>query len=67
MPSNRKNIVQPSEWWEAFEWQAKREGLSLSEWIGKHCREALPAKRRDALPERPPANRPKQSEQSNEA
>lgn len=62
MTSERKNITEPEEWWLAFEAQAKKEGLTLSEWIGKQCFDALPAKVQKTLPERPPANRPKKAD-----
>lgn len=57
--SERKNIVQPAEWWDAAATEAKKKGKSLSEWIGDLILAALPARVRSRLPKRPPANRPK--------
>lgn len=59
MTTTRKNITQPAEWWAAFESQAKKGGLTLSEWIGAQCLAALPKSAKKGLPERPAANRPK--------
>jgi hypothetical protein len=59
MTTDRKNISQPDDHWAAFEAQAKKEGKSLSEWIGEQCLRALPAKVRKGLSERPAAHRPK--------
>lgn len=57
--SKRKNITQPSDWWDAFECQAKVEGLSLSKWVGECCVAFLPEDKARQLTERPAANRPK--------
>lgn len=57
--TERKNITQPTDWWAAFEAEAKKEGLTLSEWVGACCVANLPASVARALPERPAANRPK--------
>jgi hypothetical protein len=58
MTNERKNITQPPDWWTVFEAEAKKAGVSLSEWIGEACAERLPVKIRKQLSERPPANRP---------
>jgi hypothetical protein len=58
MTNERKNITQPPDWWAVFEAEAKKAGVSLSEWIGEACAERLPVKIRKQLSERPPANRP---------
>ncbi len=55
----RINIIQPESWLAAFRRAAARAGVSLSEWIGNQCRDALPPKEAAKLGERPPANRPK--------
>jgi len=62
MTNERKNITQPSDWWAAFEDQAKAEGLTLAAWMGLQCSKALPKKIRNELTERPPANRPKKAD-----
>lgn len=61
MTNTRKNITQPADWWAAFESQAQAEGLSLSAWIGKVGRDALPKRVAGKLSERSPAHRPKGS------
>ena len=62
MTNERKNITQPPDWWAVFEAEAKKAGVSLSEWIGEACMERLPVKIRKQLSDRPPANRPKKQE-----
>lgn len=59
MKTERKNLTQPADWWAAFEAKAKKDGLTLSEWVGACCVAKLPVSVSDALAERPPANRPK--------
>lgn len=61
--NERKNITQPPDWWKVFENEAKKAGVSLSEWIGEACIERLPVKVRKQLSDRPPANRPKKQEE----
>jgi hypothetical protein len=56
--NDRKHITQPVDWWEAFEEQAKAEGVSLSSWLGEAAKAKLPPKVAKKLTERPPANRP---------
>lgn len=58
MTNERKNITQPSDWWAAFEEQAKAEGLTLAAWLGEAAKARLPPKVAKKLTERPPANRP---------
>jgi len=59
-PANeRKNISQPSDWWDAWKSEADKDGVSLSKWIGEQCNAALTAKSAKGLTERPPAHRPK--------
>ena len=62
MTNERKHITQPSDWWEAFEAQAKAEGLTLAAWLGEAAKKQLPPKVAKKLTERPPANRPKKPE-----
>lgn len=64
--NERKNITQPSDWWEAFEKQAKSEGMTLAAWLGEAAKLKLPAKVVKKLSERPPANRPKRKQQRSE-
>lgn len=61
MTNERKNITQPPDWWEAFESEAEKAGVSLSEWIGEACLSRLPNSVKKKLSERPPANRPKKA------
>jgi hypothetical protein len=56
--NERKHITQPVDWWEAFEAQAKAEGLTLAAWLGEAAKAKLPPKVAKKLTERPPANRP---------
>jgi hypothetical protein len=58
MKSERKNICQPTDWWEAFAANAQSEGLSMSEWLGNAGRAHMHTEA-ETLSERPPANRPK--------
>ena len=66
LPSTKKTISQPPDWWTAFQSEADAAGLSLSAWIGKACIGAI--KRRKSGPEnvaklsaRPLASRPKKN------
>lgn len=59
--NERKHITQPSDWWAAFEKQAKAEGLTLAAWLGEAAKKQLPTKMAKKLSERPPANRPKKN------
>ena len=53
MISERRNITTPPDWWAAFESAAKEQSLSLSEWVGEACRQAVPYARRRKLSQRP--------------
>lgn len=59
MTNERKHITQPDDWWAAFQVEADKAGVPLSEWIGEACREKLPKKVVKSLSKRPPAHRPK--------
>ena len=59
MNSERKNLIQPVDWWAAFQAEAKREGVSLSEWLGDCGRANLPKDVKAGLSERATAGRPK--------
>lgn len=61
MNSERKNITQPADWWEAFARQAVDEGLTLSEWLGECGSAFLTEGVRDKLSVRSPAHRPSQA------
>lgn len=50
--AERRNLVQPPDWWAAFAGAAARKGVSLSEWIGDACRRALRPDERRALSDR---------------
>ena len=56
--NERKHITQPTDWWVAFEEQAKAEGMTLAAWLGEAAKKQLPPKVAKKLTERPPANRP---------
>lgn len=59
LPAVRRNIVQPVDWWVAFNDAAEKEGLTVSQWMGRVCKKALPKDVREKLEERVPAHRPK--------
>ncbi len=59
MQAVRKNVTQPEDWWAAFQAEAKRNGQTLSEWVGAACFAQLPHRKAKQLSDRPPANRPK--------
>ena len=59
MASERKNIIQLRERWEAYTSAAEKENLSLSAWMGKHCDAALPKAVAKKLPPRPRVGAPK--------
>jgi hypothetical protein len=64
LPSTKKTIIQPPDWWTAFQSEADAAGLSLSAWIGEACISAIPARRKTKvanLSARPLASRPKKS------
>lgn len=52
MTNERKNITQPADWWAAFEAEAKRRGLTLSEFIGIAASKMLPKEQRAELTNR---------------
>lgn len=52
-------IVNPPEWWEAFEAQAEAEGMSLSQFAGAAMLDRLPHRIRRELPERAGRGQPK--------
>lgn len=58
MKSERKNISQPKDWWNAFQDQADAENVTLAAWLGEACKKQLSPKVAKKLTERPPANRP---------
>lgn len=58
MANERKNITQPTDWWEAFQKQADEAGQSLSEWIGEAGKKHLPKDARKKLSERGTRGRP---------
>ena len=59
MPTERKNISQPSDLWRAIENAASRECLSVSEWMANCCIPNLPAKVQKTLSKRLPVGTPK--------
>lgn len=58
MTSEAREITQPSEWWEAIQEQADREGMELSEWIGEACKARLTKGTASRLTERSEPHRP---------
>ena len=52
MTNERKNITQPADWWAAFEADAKRRGLTLSEFIGLAASKMLTREQRKELSQR---------------
>ena len=63
MNSQRKNLMQPADWWAAFVEQAKRDGQSLSEWLGDCGLENLDSDLKKGLSERNGRGRPKSNDQ----
>jgi hypothetical protein len=66
LPSTKKTIVQPPDWWAAFQAEADAAGVSLSAWIGDACLLAIGAQGKGKtkigkLSNRPPASRPKKN------
>lgn len=61
VPTIRRNLSQPKDWWEAFQSQAKKEAMTLSEWIAECCKANLDDSVASNLSERRPANRPPSS------
>ena len=57
--SERRNITQPSDWFRSFDDAAKESGVNLSEWMGKHCKKALPEDVSEDLSKRVVAGRPR--------
>jgi hypothetical protein len=55
--SERKNLTQPSDWWQAFEVEADKRGLSLSEFMGIAGSKMLPKEQRARLSRRIRAGR----------
>lgn len=53
----KKTISQPEDWWQAWEVQAFKAGLHLSEWIAEQCNSQVPEKTRAKLSERTPRGR----------
>ena len=60
MSSERRNITQPTDWWAAFEEQAKADGQSLAAWAGDCMRANLPKSVAAGLSERRSVGAPKQ-------
>lgn len=57
--ATRKNITQPEDWWQAFEYEASRCGLTLSEWVGECCMAYLKQATQSRLSERTGRGKPK--------
>lgn len=52
MTNERKNITQPADWWAAFEAEANRRGLPLSEFMGLAAAKLLAKDQRAGLSKR---------------
>jgi len=63
MTNERKNITQPTDWWAAFEAEAKRRGLTLSEFIGLAASKMLAKDQKAKLSERVKPGRKKNEDQ----
>ncbi len=62
MTNERKNNTQPSDWWAAFEEQAKAEGLTLAAWYRRSRQSEAAAeggKEADGTPASKPATEAK--------
>ena len=59
LPSTKKTISQPPDWWAAFQAEADAAGLSLSAWIGEACVKRVTAAKIAKLSARPLASRPR--------
>lgn len=55
------HISEPQAWLVAFRRAARREGLTLSQWIGEACLQRLPDRVRRSLPPRPQMGRRKET------
>lgn len=62
MANERRNMTQPTDWWDAWGEAARAAGLDLSAWIGRQCNKALPKEIRDNLSERATRGRPRNEE-----
>jgi ribonuclease HII len=52
MTNERKNITQPSDWWDAFEAEAEKRGLTLAEFMGLAASKMLTKEQRAELSQR---------------
>ena len=57
--SERRNLTQPGDWWQAYSRAATADGLTLSAWVGLQCLAGIADADRAGLSERPGAHRPK--------
>ena len=62
MTNERKNITQPTDWWTAFEAEAEKRGLTLSEFIGLAASKMLDKEQKAKLSERVKPGRKKNEE-----
>jgi hypothetical protein len=58
--SERRNLTQPADWWQAFEQAANGQGVPLSVWVGRQCLLSLPTQIRHRLSDRPHVGRPRE-------
>lgn len=52
MTNERKNITQPADWWAAFEAEAAKRGMPLSEFMGLAAAKMLAKEQRKGLTQR---------------
>lgn len=52
MTNERKNITQPDDWWQVFEAEAEKRGLTLSEFMGLAAAKMLTKEQRARLSQR---------------
>lgn len=62
-PAKSRNITQPPPLWAAIEADAAERGENVSQWLGEAAMMRLPKDVAKSMGDRPPANRPKSSEE----
>lgn len=64
--NERRNVIIPSDWWEAFRQAAAKAGKPISVWLREAAAEKLPRKIRESLSEAKGVGRPRNPEESDE-
>jgi hypothetical protein len=52
MTNERRNITQPADWWAAFLEEARKQGLTLSEFMGMAAKQKLSNQKQKSLSDR---------------